>query len=474
MHTITTNFHKFIFLFTILFLAISGYATETADSVYSKMNIPCIIISTIDNEEPTAEWIYAPEGYSGKTLANNNYVNGKMIIKMQDCVYYDSKEFVSDESGMRIKLRGNSSALWKKKSYKIKLSKKSDLFFRDDNKYKSKEWLLLNCPKIDLNTLVGFKVSELLEMEWTPKCRFVNLIINNDYRGLYVLIESVEKDRGRLDISDNGFIIEDNAYWWSEEVYFKGIMLPDNEGYTLKYPDPEKVSKATINRIWDYILEVENKLIAYEDISKYIDIESFARWLLVHDILGTEDGRGSNRFFYRESMDANSSSLLKIGPVWDFDDIFKRIDNWSQQHSGNYRFYYKYLLKYDSFNDTFYNLWYKIKDTLYKDIEYFLDNMYTEYGEELEYCRVQDSKRWNRRNYNSLEEEIDLVKEWFADRIAWINSTLPNSIENIHESQEQNTNNDIWLLDGRKVKSEDILSPGIYIINGQKKLIKKQ
>lgn len=473
MHAKKAYFHRFISLSIVLLFTISGFASETADSVFRKLNIPCIIVSTIDNEEPTAEWIYAPEGYSGKTLANNEYVEGQMIFKLQDSVYYDSKEFKTDMSGIRIKLRGNSSALWKKKSFKIKLSKKADLFFREDNKYKSKEWLLLNCPKIDLNTLIGFKVSELLEMEWTPKCRFVNLVINNDYRGLYVLTESVEKDSGRLNISDNGFIIEDDAYWWSEEVYFKGIMLPDNEGYTLKYPDPEKVSKSTINKIWDYILEVENKLIAYEDISEYIDIESFAKWLLVHDILGTEDGRGSNRFFYKESLDTNSPSLLKIGPVWDFDDIFKRIDNWSQQHSGNYRFYYKYLQKYDSFNETFNSLWYNIKETLYDDITSFLNNMYSEYGEDLEYCRIQDSKRWNRRNYNSLEEEIELAKNWFSDRIDWINSTLPNSIENIYESQEENKSNDIWLLDGRKLNSEDILSPGIYIINGQKKLIKK-
>lgn len=176
------------------------------------MNVPCLVVSTIDEKEPTAEWAYAPEGYSGRTLTGNEYVRGRMAFFVNDSVWYDSGEYLAGASGVRIKLRGNTSALWNKKSYKIKLSKKNDLFFRDDKKYKSKDWILLNCPKIDLNTIVGFKISELLGMEWTPKSQFVNLIVNGDYKGLYVLVEAIDKDAGRINISNNGFILEDDPY----------------------------------------------------------------------------------------------------------------------------------------------------------------------------------------------------------------------------------------------------------------------
>lgn len=464
---------KFVLLI-LLFIATPNYAFEFEDSILKIMNIPCIMVSTTDAEDPKEQWVYAPEGYSGRTV-NSEYVSGKMALFLNDSVYYDSGEFLAGVSGMRIKIRGNTSALWSKKSYKIKLSKKADLFFRGESKYKAKDWILLNCPTLNLNTLVGFKISELLGMEWVPECQFVNLVINDDYKGLYVLTEAVEKDKGRLNISDNGFIIEDDAYWWSEDVYFKGKMLPDYQGYTLKYPDADDVTENSLSDIKDYILYVEEKLLSYEDIRGFLDLQSFAKWLLGHDILGTEDGRGSNRFFYKNSL--SDESLLKIGPLWDFDDIFKRKDEWAQQHTGNYKFYYKYLLEYDEFINEYVNLWYDLKETLYNDLDLFLDEMQTVYGEDLEYSRKLDNKRYKRSTFRTLQEEVALVSTWMRERIAWIDEHIQQEmlVEEIYDSHdsELDLNKEIYLLDGRKLNSEHTLPAGIYIINGEKKIVKQ-
>lgn len=463
------TFRVFSYLLLCFFVTDFTYAVEFKDSVLKMMNIPCIVVSTIDAEEPEEEWIYAPEGYTGKTI-DAEYVNGKVTFLLNDSVYYDSGEYLPGASGMRIKVRGNSSALWAKKSFKIKLTKKADLFFRGDSKYKSKEWILLNCPKLDLNTLVGFKVSEILGMEWTPECRFVNLVINDDYRGVYVMTEAVEKDKGRINISDDGFVIEDDAYWWAEELYFKGNMLPDYEGYTFKYPDVEDISDSLLEQIKDYVFAVEDRLLSHEDVGNYLDIESFAKWLLVHDILGTEDGRGSNRYFYKNSL--SDGSLLKIGPVWDFDNIFAIKDDWSQQHSGNYRFYYKYLLEYASFNNEFQNQWEQVRYTLYDDVMSFLHNLKAECGEDLDISRYFDSQRWKKSTFESLEEEIDKVDAWMRERIVWIeeNIKLPVCVEHV-SVDESEQNRGVWLLDGRKLNGKMPIPAGLYIIDGKKLLI---
>ena len=457
-------------LFLFIFTATYVFSFEYSDSILKKLNIPCIVVYTVDAEEPKEQWVYAPEGYSGKTV-DAEYVCGKMTFFLNDSLYYDSGEYIPGASGMRVKVRGNTSALWNKKSYKIKLSKKSDLFFRNESKYKSKDWILLNCPKLDLNTLVGFKVSELIGMEWTPECRFVNLILNDDYKGVYVLTEAVEKDKGRLNISDDGFIIEDDAYWWSEDLYFKGNLLPDNEGYTFKYPESDEIGESTLEKIRDYIFSVENKLLLHEDVSNYLDMESFAKWLLIHDILGTEDGRGSNRYFYKKSL--GDGSLLKIGPVWDFDDIFADNNSWSQQHGGNYRFYYKFLLEYPSFNEEFQNQWNRIRDSLYDDIISFLDELYSVYGEELENCRLLDSQRWKKSTFRSLDEEISIVDTWMKERVLWIDEQLgfEVAVENVRYPDSEHKNG-VWLLDGRKMDEEKPLPAGLYIIDGRKRLIR--
>jgi hypothetical protein len=51
-----------------------------------------------------------------------------------------------------------------------------------------------------------------------------------------------------------------------------------------------------------------------------IDVESFARWLLAHDILGTWDSYGSNLFIARyDTLD----SKVRMPVLWDFDTIFR-------------------------------------------------------------------------------------------------------------------------------------------------------
>ena len=283
------------FVFFLLLNTNHVLSQEFAGIDLKKINIPLLVIDTDDGVDPQGYRIDHPEGCVGIGLTGNEYKTGRMVMTLLDSVMYDSGEYAAGASGVRIRLRGNTSSHWSKKPYKLKLSKKFDLFQRGDKKYRSKDWVLLNCPKIELNTVVGFKVNEMLGLEWTPAFEYVNIVLNDDYKGLYILCESIEQGEGRCNVADNGFIVEDDAYWWNEEVYFKGELLPYSMGYTFKYPDSDDVDTEYLLRITDYFLEVERRLENSEDVSEYIDFNSFATWLLGHDILGTEDAAGSNR-----------------------------------------------------------------------------------------------------------------------------------------------------------------------------------
>ena len=131
-------------------------------------------------------------------------------------IVYDSGNFLKGESGMTIKIRGNTSAYDEKKPYKIKLQKKADLLLRgEDNIYKDKNWLLIKDET--LNAKMGFKLNELLGFEWTPQYRYVNLVINGNYKGVYMLVEAITRNnKCRLCVDDDGYIFEYDAYWWNE------------------------------------------------------------------------------------------------------------------------------------------------------------------------------------------------------------------------------------------------------------------
>ena len=463
-----------------LLLITSNYtlAQEPSETFLKGIDIPLIVISTDDGIDPQGYSVSPPENCIGTALAGNDYKTGRMIMTHLDSVIYDSGEYAAGASGIRIRLRGNTSTLWDKKPYKLKLSKKFDLFRRNDKKYRSKDWVLLNCPLLDLNTFLGFKVNELLGVEWTPKAEFVNIVLNGDYKGLYILCESIEQGEGRFNVSTNGFIVEDDAYWWNEDVYFKGNLLPYSMGYTFKYPDTEDISPQYLSRINDYFLEIERRLKLSEDISEYIDLNSFASWLLGHDILGTEDAAGSNRYISKHDFiqDNVTNSKLKMGPLWDFDNIFTRDTLWSQQHGGNYRYYHEYLLDYPEFMDEFVKVWVSVKEFLYNDImEYFIE-LEESKGEALDLCRELDSQRWKRHGYNLVADDVRKIDEWMSARLEWIDEQLRKETH-VEVVEEEYKVPCIYTLDGRLVsfgtESTPVKLPrGIYIRNGKKITVK--
>lgn len=461
----------------LLFKSTEARAIENTDTILNKINIPLLVISTDDGLDPEGYKVDHPEGCVGSALTGNEYKTGRLVMMLMDSVIYDSGDYLAGASGVRLRQRGNSSALWNKKSYKVKLSKKYDLFQRDDSKYKNKDWVLLNNPLLDLNSHFGFSVCKLLGQEWTPEVQYVNVLLNGDYKGLYVLSESVEQGKGRYDVSDSGFIIEDDAYWWNEDVYFKGELLPYYVGYTFKYPDADDVSEEYIAKIRNYIIEVERRLESNDDIGEYIDIESFARGLLGYDILGSEDAVGSNRYICKYDFieDDVTSTKLKLGPLWDFDNLFARKGKWSQQHSGNYRFYFKYLLNYEEFIDEYVRLWNSVKETLYNDLMELYNDFQLEYGEALDISREMDARRWGKTSYKRVADDVDIIDKWLQERIVWIDEQLKieTSIEMV-ENEEPASG--IYTLDGRKVDTEGFstatLSPGIYIANGRKIIVR--
>ena len=170
----------------------------TTDSLL-RINIPLVVIETNNYEEPTFDKVITPEGCWGNGITNAQKVPGRMLIVYEKKILYDS-----EKEGIKIKVRGNTTAYEEKKPYKIKLSKAADLLLRgDDKKYADKDWCLIKDEL--LMAKVGFYLGELIGMTWTPRYKYVNLVMNSKYLGPYMLIEAVEKNNScRLNVDAGG------------------------------------------------------------------------------------------------------------------------------------------------------------------------------------------------------------------------------------------------------------------------------
>ena len=385
------------------------------------LELPVLEIITIDEEEPSCEYVTHPEGSFGEGITNANKVPGSLkLYDPEGNITYDSGDYEKGESGMTVKLRGNTSAYASQKPYKIKLQKKADLLNRGDKSYADKNWVLLKDNHLKVH--VGFEISRLLEEEWTPAGTYVNVMFNGDYRGMYYLVESIERnEKCRINVSESGFIMEHDPYWWNENGEY--IVSDHNPklNFTFKYPDYEDVTESQLLAI-EAALQRYEKSLANGEYADVIDIESFAKWILGHDILGTWDGAGAN--LYLSKYDDSYDSVIKAGPLWDFDTIEWNEDTWGTVHNAFSRFRTFYLSEDSDFMKVYKNLWYEKGENIYDGIlDMISDFMNEAKWEGYKKSSEANGLRYDTGKYDSAEAaERDF--DWFSKRFAWLSKEL--------------------------------------------------
>ena len=463
--------YKFLYIISFILYVHNCLAQHSFDiASIRQLGLITVEITTVDGEIPTCDYISAPEGSMGHTCTNQNKVPCKIDIYDHDNILYSSGEYVKGVSGATIKINGNTSSYADNKPYKIKLQKKADLLQRNDDRFEDKNWRLLK-DAVTLKTMIGLKVNELLSLPWTPAYKPCNVILNGEYIGCYLLIESVERNsKCRLDVNKStGYIVERDAYWWNENKYFTTNYFSSAKGYrwTWKYPDEDDVTLEQEEYIQDYINTVEESIKngTYE---QYIDVLSFARWILAHDILGTWDSGGSN--LYVMKYDNSENSLLQMANLWDFDTCFSMNKNeFSRYHDATYDFYYHYLFNSSNkiFSDTYKQLWNEQKTSVLNELISFINNYaLSNEATALQLSREYHAEKWN-TDINNIYQEAEYYQEWLTDHFNLIDPLI-NTSTNIHEvSCKKDT--ELYHLLGIKVNSAN---KGIYIRNGRKYVVK--
>ncbi len=451
----------------------------------ASLNLPIVYIETVDGEEPTCEPIYPPEGAGGIGATNANKVPARMVIMQHGEKVYDSGEYVKKSSGLTIKTRGNTSALLDKKAFKIKLEKKADLLVGEeiqrmknpDVDYRDKEWALM-ASTTSLRNLLGMWTNEAVGMPFVPKYQFVNLFLNGDYRGLYQLSELVKVNplcRVDIDVTD-GYVTEYDAYWWNDEVYFSTDYLGGGHlRYVIKYPEDEDLTVAKQEYIADWFNHLEEN-VCYTisqktDYDQWIDVKSYARWLLAHDMIGDADNAGSNLFFLKYDESANSKVMM--GPMWDFDSAMDLpgmasihstyLFAWLLWCNENPKFTKEYLGLYDQLSD-------EIIAHILEQADWLSASML---AESITESRKYNAIRWNLEGYKSVQQDVEGIHAYYATKQealrpdieklrVWLDMHV--AIEDVAEDAAASVHYDLM---GRVVAADE---PGIHIV-GRKKVI---
>lgn len=450
---------------------------------FTYSEIPLLNVTTENGENPTFTIVYPPDGTSGASI-NSDYVPGRLTMVLHGDTVYDSGDYEEDASGVRIKIRGNSTGAYNdQKPYKIKLSKKSDLLLRDEGGYRHKDWALLSLAnghssfpdhESDLLNVTGCIVNDIVGMEWTPQFTLANLVLNGEHKGLYYLTETVEKGDRRVDIDDSGYIVENDKHYWNEDVYFRTEKMHFAQGWTYKYPGTSKVTDEITERIKDFITDFENALYYGGDVSDYIDLHSFARWLLAQDIMGNVDGHGSNMYVAKQDYDPSDpkSSKLRMPTLWDFSGIFTVADSaWSNQHVWD-SFYFPQLLRHDRFVEEYLKAWDEVSPTFMDSVNAAYDRLLDRYAAAFDQCRIYHRRVYPTEAARTMRTQAREQISMLEARMATMSTLIENlrnehtDIRPVYLTPRTQGKRSVYDVYGRAYGNADIgsLPRGVYIV----------
>ena len=213
---------------------------------------------------------------------------------------------------------------------------------------KESDWVFLS-PFTDKTLVRDVFAYELARriMPWASGYRLVELVLNGEYRGIYIVTEKIKRDKARVDISKldsddlagdsltGGYIIKidkptgsNSDGWVSQHPAIPGSWQTTLFQY--HYPKQEDLALQQKQYIEQWMIDFENTMEGpqfadpTDGYTKYLDVESFVDFTLINEISKNVDGYRLSTFFYkdRDSKDPR----LHAGPVWDFNIGFGNVD----------------------------------------------------------------------------------------------------------------------------------------------------
>ena len=324
---------------------------------FCENSIP-VMYFNIDESEGSIDAMNASENHDAEC-----YGNVTLQVPAGYKGEFSSKELSTQENMELDYVRGRGNSTWgmDKKPYKVKFLYKQNLLGMG----KSKHWVLL-ANRYD-NTLLRNRVTywigrqlnqefDGLETgcEFTPKCEPVEVVMNGNYYGSYLLSTQVRVEKNRVEVED----LEEDGKEATEEPLISGGYLVNLEGYEegdssfttahddcfgiespdfTKYPDtPEgkNAKAAQKNYLKNYFDTVENALYGTDlkdkdghSFDEYLDEQSAIDywWMQEFTINGDAFNGGSNYLYKRrDKTDENGNTViskLHWGPLWDFDYV---------------------------------------------------------------------------------------------------------------------------------------------------------
>ena len=165
---------------------------------------------------------------------------------------------------------------------------------------------------------IVFDTAREIGLTETSEYKYVDLYLNGEYNGLYMICQSVDTFPERTDIDEEDFCLFTAEE--SRRIEDKGQVVYTKEDKTLiDVRIPKKLPQEEKEKMENFIENIDTVINNGGNIDDVLDIDSWVKKYLIDEIFENYDAGITSSYFYTRKK--TSGSKLYAGPIWDYDNI---------------------------------------------------------------------------------------------------------------------------------------------------------
>ena len=403
-----------------------------------------------------------------QTISDSKIMVGMGIIDNGPNRNYLSDPFNNYNAKATINFRGSSSKNFEKKPYAIET--------KDANGYDLNAPILGMPTENDWDLLAEYQDKSLMRTSFTfdlyrkmghyaSRFKNVELILNNEYQGIYTVVEKLKRDHSRIDISK--LTPQENSSPDITGGYIFKIDRPDEPGWTSLLPGDSTINShffyqyvypkdtaITIqqqayikNFVGDFETSVASSSFAdpVNGYRKYIDEESFIDFFIISELSKNVDAYRLSTYLFKDNI--NIDGKLHIGPVWDYNLAWHNCDYGNANYSSGWEYqlqdpdfptpmWWQRFMQDSNFVNNLYCRWTELRQNILD-----INNMNTYIDSSANFLNESQARnftQWpilgayirpNPQNQAgaSYQNEVTDLKNWITSRVGWMDAAITGS-----------------------------------------------
>lgn len=372
-----------------------------------------------------------PSLYIDVTSGNMDYIHALKGNEESGTMRLYTADGTRNYSGRLESVSGRGNATWthEKKPYSLKLTAEADLLGMGS----AQKWILLAnaADRSNLRNMIVYDFAEAIGLPYTPECEWVDLYLNGEYAGLYLLCERNEIHSQRVDLEESSsFLVSQELEWRLKNQGYPYISTESGAYLRIHY---SAFNSTSLLEIWQ---SAENAIFAEDGIdpitrkswTELIDPESWAEKYLIEEVFGNLDAGNVSQYFYYDK--SRASEKIYAGPIWDYDMAIGNPIT-EQQYEPN-TFYANTSEATSWFSslyqkEEFFSRVTKLYQTVFRPLlENLLNNKLDQYVTYISQAAKLNQVRWSTPD---TDGEAEYIRAYLTERMAFLNSLWVDGVE---------------------------------------------